>query len=552
MRLHRPALAGLVLGFAVLPVTAASAAAGVTAAGSAVSSATLATVSIGALDGVVEAQNVSLGSLTATAQTLTSAAPAVTFVPVTLNGVKTGAVTVTPANSPQTVGAVSTADLGVLSATSPGATLTASDSAGPSSSLTSSLGSVKVLGLPVTLDGGVDVGSVTDASHAQAGKALTISDVSLPNLSDLLAALGIDIAALPVGTLNALVNDLSIALSGAQQTAFDNANAAVDAASLAAEGAVDDVATATTDLAAKAAALDSALSGATYPLGVDPQTSATWDDLDGATQTAIIALNPAVGTAATAFATAQSTLATAQTALAPLQAALDTAIDTLAGVVDGVLAGIPLVEVGAADIATKAAVGATKTATVTGAISGVKVLGTDILESVTGDTELDVAALVGDVADDVNAALNTVSVALSNALSGVTGATGLVVPAPEIELMKKTTATGTDGAFGTASATLSALSISLGSVTVPELYALPDAASLPGIGAITDGFQTAPLGVTVGTLVESARYRGATTTTPTTPTTPTLPSTGGPEGLAIVAVIGTALAVGIRRLRTQH
>jgi hypothetical protein len=120
--------------------------------------------------------------------------------------------------------------------------------------------------------------------------------------------------------------------------------------------------------------------------------------------------------------------------------------------------------------------------------------------------------------------------------------------------MKKTTATGTDGAFGTATATLSALSISLGSVTVPEAYALDDAATLPGVGAVTRAFKTAPLGVTVGTLVESARFRGSANApaTPNTPTKPNLPSTGGPEGLAIVAVIGTALAVGIRRLRTQH
>ena len=201
MRLHRPVLAGLALG-AVLPVTAAEAATGVSAADSAVSTATIATVSVGALAGLTEAQSIAIGTLSATAGS--GATPAVTFVPVTLNGVKNGAVTVTPANSPQSVGTVATDPLGVVAATSPAAKLTAAaEGATSSSGLESTLGSVSILGLPVGLNGGLDAGSATDASHAQAGKAVSFSNLSLPNLSDLLGALGIDVDKLPVTTLNA-------------------------------------------------------------------------------------------------------------------------------------------------------------------------------------------------------------------------------------------------------------------------------------------------------------------------------------------------------------
>lgn len=553
MRLHRPVLAGLVLGTAVLPVTAANAATGVTAAGSAVSTATLATLSVGALADLVEAQSVSIGSLAATAQTVTSAAPSVTFVPITLNGTKTGAVTVTSANSPQTVGAVNTNDLGVLSATSPGATLKADDS---SSALESSLGSLSLLGLPVTLDGSLDVGSATDATKSQAGKALTISNVELPNLADLLAALGIDITKLPADTLNGLIENLNIALDGAQQTAMDNANTAIGLAEQAVDGADGDVSDATTALAAAAATLTSELSSANYPIGTLPMTAEEWAALDSTVQSTILLLNvgdTGLTDAIAAYDAAVAALAAAQAAIAPLLEALANAIATLGGIVDGILQGVPLLKVGAAEISTKALVGSAKSADVTGTISGVEVLGTDVLEAVTGDSELDVTGLVGDVADDVNAALGTVSAALSDVLSSVTGATGLVVPAPEIALMEKTTTTGTDGAFGTAKATVTALSVSLGSVTVPAVYALDDVAALPGIGAITGGFQTAPLSMSVGSLVESARFRPASgTNTPTPGNTGSLPTTGGPEGLAIVAVIGTALAVGIRRVRTQH
>lgn len=550
MRLHRPVLAGLAL-TAVLPVTAASAATGVTAAGSALSTATLAEVSVGALLDLVEAQSVSIGSLSATAQNITSAAPSVTFTPITLNGVPTGAVTVTPANSPQTVGAVSTSALptDLVSATSPGATLTATNSGKASSSLTSSLGSAKILGLPITLDGGLDVGSVTDATHAQAGKGLSINNVALPNLADLLAALGIDLMALPLDTLNALVSDLRLTLNLAAQQALDAANTVADAAQQAYDDASGDVTAATAALATATASLDAALSGADLTgSGVTgPIDHTDWDQLDPAVQTIIMTSNSGVATAAAAYETAKDDLAAAEAAVQPLLDALQDAIEDVAGIVEGLLAGVSLVEIGSAEIATKAAVGTSKVATVTGAISGVKVLGSDILADVTGDSELDVAAIAGDIADDINSQLNTVTAALSNALSSATGATGLVVPAPKVEVMKKTTKTGVDGAYGTASTTLTVLSVSLGSATVPAVYALDGAGALPGVGAVAGGFKTAPLAFKAGTVVESARFAAGAPQTPSTGNEH--PATGGPEGLAIVAVIGVALAIGVRRFR---
>jgi len=552
MRLHRPVLAGLALG-AVLPVTAASAATGVSAAGSAVSSATLVAISIGGLADVADTQSISLGSLASVADSAKT--PSVTFTPLTQNGVATGKITVTPANSPLTVGAVTSAPNPVLAATSPGATLKAADGAAKSSSLTSSLGSVSLLGMPVDLGGSLNVGSVTDGSHAQAGKALTLSGVELPNLADLLAALGVDIAALPVDTLNALVNDLHLTLGLAAQEALDGKNAAVDAATEAAD-------TAETALTGAEEAYDDAKADFEDALADAPGGALTigqWDALDDTAQAALVLLAPSIGTTATAFDAAGTALDAADEAFDDAVDALLDAVADLAEVVNGILAGVPLAKIGEGKVATLAKVGSAKDASVTGYISGVEVLGTDILEAVTGSSKVDLAKLAGDTAAQVNAALNTVSTALSEALSDATGATGLVIPAPKIELLKKTTKTGTDGAFGTATATVSTLSITLGSATIPTEFALLDAAGLPNLAPTADGFQTAPLSVKVGTLSESARFRpGSTTTTPTTPTTPTAPNkpdlaaTGGPAGLAVIAMIGTGLAVvARRRLRTE-
>lgn len=563
MRLHRSALAGIALG-ALLPVSAAEAATGVSPAGRATSTATLASIKIGALLDAVEATNVAIGSFVAGAETMSAKAPSITFVPLTLNGVKTGAVTVTPANSPKTVGGITTGDLGVLTASSPTATLQAADGAARTSSLTSDLGSLEILGLPITMTGGVSVGSVTDASHAQAGKSLTLKNFALPNVADVIAALGIDLAKLPAGTLNALVEDLRVTISATVQEAIDNANNAVATAEQAYDEGQQQVEDATADLASKTASLNAALSGATIPDVVAlpdgvtaPLDAADWALLTGEVQTAIEGVNGGLAAVADAYDVAKAAFAKETADLAALQQAIDDALETLSGLVEGVLGGLALVSVGAAEIGTKAYVATAKSADVTGSISGVKVLGTDILSDVTGSSTADVAAVAGDLAQDVNAALNTATAALSNALSAATGATGLVVPAPSIELMQKDTSVGVDGAYGTATAALSALSISLGSATVPTEFALADAAALPGIGAIAGGFKTAPIAMKVGVLGESARFRpGTAGTTPATPAKPAKPgqegshpATGGPEGLAIVAVIGAALAVGVRRLR---
>jgi len=565
MRLHRPVLVALALG-TVLPVSAASAATGVAAAGSAVSSATLASISVGDLTVAnvsLQGHDVSLASLSAVAQTLSQDAPAVSFVPLTLDGVKKGAVTVTPANSPQSVAAVTTGalPLNVLSATSPSATLTAAKPAtGAVSGLTASLGQASVLGMPLSLKGGVNVGSLADGAKAQAGKTLTITDVSLPNLSDLLAALGIDITKLPVDTLNGLVDSIGSAVSSATQTALDNANAAIDAADGAYETAQASVVTATTDLAAKAAALDSELSTVTIPSspalpgGVSaPLDHVDWDTLSStpegqAVQDAILTANvldTAFTTAVSEYVAAKNALATAQAAVTTALAAIQPLIDTLAGLVDGVLAANPLVSIDAAEIGTKALAGSTKSANVTGYVSGVKVLGQDVLATVTGNTKLDAVALTSAVTSQVNAALATVTGTLSSVLSTATGATGLVVPAPSVKLMQKQTSTGAEGAFATANVLLTALQVDLGSATIPDAFALVGAPDLPAILPTSTGFKTAPLSFKVGVLSEAARFRPGSTSGANPGSHP---STGAPVGLAVIAIIGTALAFGARRM----
>lgn len=569
MRLHRPVLVALALG-TVLPVSAASAATGVAAAGSAVSSATIATLSVGDLTvagKTIDGHSVSLGTLSAIAQTISSDAPAVSFVPLTVDGAKKGEITVTPANSPKTVGSVATPalPLNVLTAWSPSATLSAAKPAsGPVSSLSASLGKASILGMPVALNGDVKVGSSTDAKKAQAGKTLTITNVSLPNLADLLAALGIDLKKLPVDTLNGLLDSLPVVISDASAAMVAATNTAIDGAKTAHATAQANVASAAQAYADAAEALDEALATATIPAIVTlpggittPLDHADWDAIrsseGGGDIADAIADANSLDTLVTAYDEAKAALATAQAALTAAASTLKGLVANLATLVDGILATNPLVSVGAAKVGTNASAGSPKDASVTGYVSGVKVLGLDILAEATGNSKVDVAKISGAVAAEVNEALAAVTGALSAVLSSATGATGLQVPAPSIKLLTKSTKIGTDGAFGTAEAIVTALQVDLGSVTVPDVYALAGAGDLPGILPTATGFKTAPLSVKVGVLGEAARFRPASSSTGTT--TPdkggSLPTTGGPAALGIVAAIGTALAFGARRMAAR-
>jgi len=552
MRLYRSALAGIALG-ALLPVSAAQAATGVSSAGSATSSATLVTVSVGALLDAVEKTEASLGTLTMSAQTITPNAPSVSFVPLTLNGVENGAVTVTPANSPKSVDAVSTGDLGVLQVTGPGAAMKASDGDARSASFGStSLGSAKILGLPIALQGGVTAGSLTDAGQAKAAKSLSVKNVALPNVADLLAALGLDMSKLPVDTLNALLTTLRVTIGDTVQTALDNANEAVETTGDALQQGKAEVAAATTDLAAKTAAFDSALSALTLlpPELAGPIDHTDWDSAPQLVRDALLELNPTLATAAGEYETAKATLADQADDIPALLAAVDAATKMLAGIVEGVLDGLPLVEVGAIEVGTLASVGTAKKADVVGTISGVEVLGNDVLADATGESTLDVATLAGDTAAAVNAAIATATATLTGTLNDVTG---LAIPAPKIELLAKKTSTGSAGGYGIANASVTALSISIPSATIPDALALAGAGELPGIGEIADGFKTAPLSLKVGTLSEAAKFRAGSeaATPPNKPAKPgsegTHPATGGPAGLAIVAVVGSAVALGVRR-----
>ncbi len=528
----------------LLPFASPALGADVTAAGSATSSATVMTLS-------AAGHTISVGTLSAVAQTISSAAPSVNFVPVTVDGTKTGEVTVDPSSSPKTVGGVTSSGVpaAVLSVTSPSAELTAAKPAsGPSSGLVAGLGSASVLGIPLTIDGDLNVGSATTAAQAQATKALTIGQVSLPSIADLLAALGLDLSALPVDTLNGLLDQLPLTLSSATTDAAAAANTAIDSAQQAADDAqqaVDDqeavVASLEGDVADAQATFDTAL--AASGCGCD---QAAWEALPDVAKQAFAAAYSAW----TTLQGLESDLADANTTLDGLQqdltdalAALADAISDLVAIVMGALDATPIAEIGSADVSTKALVaGATKTAAVTGQVSGVKVLGQDVLAAVFGSSTLDVAELLGTGAGTVNSAIATATGTLSSVLSAVTGATGLVVPAPVITVMQKTTKTGTVDGFGTADVTLSVLKVTLGSLTIPTALALPNAVDLPGVTQTATGFTTDAMSLEIGAVVEGVKYRAGTQTPGTG-----LPATGAPIGLAVLATVALAGGLGFRK-----
>lgn len=568
MRAYQSGVAALALA-AVLPLAGAADAATPTA-GSATSTATLATLS-------AVGHQVALATVSATADNISGALAKVSVAPLKLDGADVvPAVTVEPATSPVTVPSVSTpAEIApIVSVASPALSLTASsDAAGQASGLStpSGLGALSILGLDLSIDGTLSVGSLVNATKADAGKTLEIADLALPSVADILRALGLDIAKLPADTLQSLISELGLVLSEAQAAV----NGAVDDAQAAMGGLPAEIAALEAGLPALQAAADTAattaagsLAAFNTALAATPAAALLYPGLAeftaaGATAaTAFPALATLANTAnadSAAAAAAAAAVTQANAAIDALQdqvnaalAAISGLVEQLADVVAGVLSDTPLVSLGSASVGTIARVDASKTAQVIGSVSGLEVIGTDVLDLATGSSTIDVAKTASDVIAQVNGEIAGVLGTLSSVLEGVAGVT---FPAPTVALLQKTTATGVDGAFGTANVTVSVLDIAIPGIQLPEnvvldtvLNALP--ADLMDNLSLVDGLLEATgFELQVGTIAEAARFRGAALTPVpgNRPVPGSLPATGAPYGLALLAAAGVAGAVMLRR-----
>ncbi|MDT7571018.1 MAG: hypothetical protein QOE05_1192 [Actinomycetota bacterium] len=629
------AAAALVLGVAgpAVAVSAAPAAAK-PPAGTASTGLTLLSLALAGHD-------VRVGSVVLSSSTVSGAPTSkVVVTPVKADGKTYGEQTVSSANSPAAVPSFDSAAVlpaalaGIVSVKSPVFNVTAGPAAAAKAGA-DSLGSVRVLGLPVALDGTLDAGSLVNSVNAAGNKTVAVKNLALPSIADILAALGLDLSKLPTKTLTDLVNGLDLtntAVTTAQQ-ALAAAQAALGTAFTTAQSAVDaaraDVASKTADLASKKTAADDALVAvqsadalvtakttarntaqqafdakisalptsvtSTLPAGFN--TIAGYNSLGSALQGTIESASPGTAAAAAQLTTAANELADAQSAaaaaaaasaaataalnaataaLAAAQAALTAALNTLNALlgqlapqinallaaVTAVLDGTPLVSVDSFTVETQALVksasaGGQTAKVVGGEIQGVHVLGTDVLNNVLGSSKVDVLDLVGSTLSQVTAKVDALNGVLSSVLSAVPG---LSIPAPQVDLLTKSTSTSIANGFGNAQNSVNALSVSLPAITLPAALALPSAASLPaisgvpnlkgalGINAVGD-LTSQAMTLKVGTLSEQSSFRpgsGSTTTTPPG-SGPPLATTGMPAGVALLGLLLVGFGLVVRR-----
>ena len=489
-------------------------------------------------------------SLVAEALTATKVAKAV-VTPVTADGTAYGQKSITSADSPVTVAAASTpsALASLLSLASPSLAATVTEK--PSAAISSgSLGSLKLLGLTVPLTGSLNVSSLVDSLQgASATKQVTLKNLALPSIADLLAALGLDLSKLPVATLTSLLDQLNLA------------SAAVDSAQAALASGQSTLTGLTASLTSAQAALTTATATLTTALAAIPgaPSLATFLGESSALQQAFIALNPSVGTAFTAYTAAAAAVTAAQALVDTAQAALAGLISTLVGAVTAVLDGTPLLSIGTLSVSSLAKVTSATTggqqAQVLGAtLSGVKVLGTDVLNTALGTSTLSTAGLTTSAIAAVNSATSSVLGTLSSVLSAVPG---LSVPAPTISLLAPTATTSIAGGFGKAENSLTGLSIRIPGITLPTVLALPGAANLPALSQITGTASTllsAPVALRLLTITEQAAYHPAVVARPggTPSGTPQeLAHTGLPVGLVALALATLGGAALLRRRVTS-
>jgi hypothetical protein len=603
------------LAVAASPAGAAAGAATTPAAGSSTSSVVLAKVVAAGTDAVVGTVQL------VTDTTGTSPVARVVVTPLRAGGTTLGAREVGPADGPQDVGVQSLTVAGIGAVRSPALQVgAATPAAGPTASAgASSLGGLSVLGLPVTVDGTVSAVSSVLGSGATSGKILEVRGLRLPGIGGLLEALGLDLdalGALAPGVLAQLVERLGLPAGSTQllaqvqaladaQTAVDTARAgvataqagvttasgALTAAQAALAPAEDELATRVAARTTARSAYDAALAAvqtaglacALLPGDALCTTLASATTTLDAAQAAVTAQEAVVAPLRTAVTTAQAALDAAGAALAQAVALLDRLLADLAallaslpGLVAQLTAALdatPLLSLDALSVVTRAtassaAPGGQEATVAGGRLEGLRVLGTDVLALpqvrtalglASGATGVDVATLTGDRLAALQAAVGGVLGTLTDLLDGAVP--GLVVPAITVKVLERTTTTGVDGAFGTATAGIGGLRIALPALTVPTSL-LPTTLTAAAVQASA---VTQPVELVLGTLTETVRFRPAATTaapvggpggTPgTTPGTTTPITSGSPlprtGPQVLVALTGLALLGGAALVRRR-
>ena len=428
---------------------------------------------------------------------------------------------------------------GVLSLTSPSGSLSALVGPdGPVAKATTGLGSLDLLGLNILGDGSFATSSQVGKTGSTATKSLALDSLALPSLLDLLDQLGLDLDALPVGALPDLLGGLDLLDGiGLDQLA--------DLIALGELGTIGDLLNAEGVLALlNAGALDAAQIGALQDLAGDAEETAAVKELLEQIAAAEAAM-PAPAGSASAQAVPGLDSGALDGALGgvldpvivddlvgqvdaldgltgdPLTAALDTLIADLEAALEGLLAGqltdlidglligglplpdlldlldVSLLELGALDVKTLASSGAADSADVTGSLEGLNVLGTDVLDTVLGNSAVDLTSLLGGgglggVQELTNGLLGTVT----DVLAGV----GVVLPLPVVEVLGQveesvTEANGTK----TSRAGVEALSLTwaLDKLNIPGGLAQ---GGLPIVGALGGTPVTAPAGVSAAAL----------------------------------------------------
>lgn len=542
----------------------------------------------------VDNATASLRALTASLNSSTATSPDTASVSVTpvwssASGA-VGQLTVTPADSPKHVGAGSLAlPSGLASLSSPAIDVVASVTGGTATAgiTGSALGAITVLGKPLQVAGGaLNLSSSVTKTAATSSKSVTVSQLALPTIADLLASLGLDVAKLTQDQLMALFAIVQSTAGSTLANAVTAANAAVDAAQVAAGSAASTISAAQGVLASRQSDLAAAQSDATaaqatlasaqasFDAAIAPVNSAltggvsalktalnaagitapfdanSWQAMSGATKTAVdAAVNSALGSgtaaaidaAAAAVSAANAALAAANAAVAAAQALVDAAqalVAALLDLINAVVAALdadPLATLGGIDAGTEAT--ASKTAAADGHLSvgSLEVLGATQAVS------------------NLTSALGSVTTALSGVLNGITGVT---FTPPSISVGNVSKVTSVDKGTASALVTVAGVKITLPTLRLPTTLGLAGGASLPGIDLVNGALQSIAGTVTVAELRDSATFTQAGSVVPNTPGTPgggtdngggSLPTTGAPAALGLLALATIGFAVLLRR-----